>query len=85
MCNLDSLPRKKQAEELMVLAGDLLLNGDRFGWSLLFKASRHVNNQPESVFTLSAPNGDLTNAKVTITERSVTVPIDDHTNDETSA
>lgn len=39
--------REQQANDLMALAGDALLRGDRIAWSALFRASKELEFKPE--------------------------------------
>lgn len=39
--------RKEQADDLMCLAGDALMRGDRIAWQVLYMASRQLEGMPE--------------------------------------
>lgn len=51
VCKLDevSFPtgRQDQAGDLMALAGDALIRGDRIAWKVLYMAARELEEKPE--------------------------------------
>lgn len=83
MTELHAMTRKQQSEELMALAGDLLLNGDQYGWATFYKAAIYIEKQPESRVVLVEANKEFTDAKATIAERGGPISIDGDSDDGT--
>lgn len=50
--------RNEQAADLMTLAGDALLRGDRIAWSVLYRASKELEAMPE----FDSPEGEAMSA-----------------------